>query len=287
MKKAVFLTCGKYPDISDSDRLTVPYLTSLGISVTAVPWTRRGVDWGQYDAVVMRSGWDYYRHYGRFLEFLGDLESAGTALWNPPGLMRWNSHKSYKLDLAGRGIAVTPMVLWQRGRTDVTQDINRLPSDRVVVKPAVGLSAFGVSRHDKSDVTGIGKAVRRIHRQSDAVVESYLPDVETAGESSFVFIGGEFTHHVRKIPKAGDFRAQPYLGSREFPEEADPDYIRQARTIIRSLPVTLYARVDGIVTGGRLLLVELELIEPHLFFDLYPDSAGKFAGALAGLIKSG
>jgi hypothetical protein len=42
----------------------------------------------------------------------------------------------------------------------------------------------------------------------------------------------------------------------------------------------LYARVDAIERGGRLLLMELELVEPYLFFPEHPLAPERFAQAL-------
>jgi hypothetical protein len=46
----------------------------------------------------------------------------------------------------------------------------------------------------------------------------------------------------------------------------------------------LYARVDGVERDGRLMLMELELIEPHLFLGWDAGATGRLAVALGALI---
>lgn len=45
-------------------------------------------------------------------------------------------------------------------------------------------------------------------------------------------------------------------------------------------PRPLYARVDGCALAGRLLLMELELVEPALFLSHAPKAAGRLAEAV-------
>ena len=55
----------------------------------------------------------------------------------------------------------------------------------------------------------------------------------------------------------------------------------QARAALE--PVTepwLYARVDGCIVDGRFVLMELEMLEPDLFFNLAPEAAPRFANSL-------
>ena len=63
--------------------------------------------------------------------------------------------------------------------------------------------------------------------------------------------------------------------------------IQAAAKIIASVDGDLlYARVDMIQVNGRLLLAELELIEPSLFFKNDPHSALRFARAVSRRFRS-
>ena len=96
-----------------------------------------------------------------------------------------------------------------------------------------------------------------------------------------MFFDGEFSHGVLKTPAAGDFRAQDDFGGTSRPGNPGKAVVRQARAIFDALPETpLYARVDGVVQGGRFVLIELELIEPVLFFGHSAEAAPRLVRAL-------
>ena len=69
---------------------------------------------------------------------------------------------------------------------------------------------------------------------------------------------------------------------------APADLIAQAAKALSSLPeVPLYARVDGIARDGAFVLMELELIEPNLFFEsLRRSRPSEWAQAIARRLSS-
>jgi glutathione synthase/RimK-type ligase-like ATP-grasp enzyme len=103
-----------------------------------------------------------------------------------------------------------------------------------------------------------------------------------------VYIGGAFSHAVRKRPASGDFRVQTELGGTYAAARADASLVRQADRVVAAIDSPwLYARVDGVESGGRLLLMELEVVEPSLFLDAAPDAARRFADAIDGAAREG
>lgn len=212
-------------------------------------WDDPDADWRSFDAIVIRSTWDYHKRFGEFHAWLDRME--GLPLWNPPAVLRWNTHKSYLLDLQARGIAIVPTLLVPRGQG-------------FIVKPAVSATAFRTERHETD---------------CDVLVQPFVPEVVTDGELSFVFLGRRFSHAVRKRAASGDFRVQTEFGGSAEPFAPAPELIEQASHIASMLGEKwLYARIDCVVRDGRLLLMELEATEPSLFLDA--ESAGRFADAI-------
>jgi hypothetical protein len=115
-------------------------------------------------------------------------------------------------------------------------------------------------------------------RGPGVMVQEFMEEVSTRGEWSLVFFSGQFSHAVVKTPKAGDFRVQHDFGGSEHSAQP-PDSVIQAasRAIAAVESVPLYARVDGVESGGQFLLMELELIEPVLFLKLAEGAADRFA----------
>jgi glutathione synthase/RimK-type ligase-like ATP-grasp enzyme len=238
-----------------------------------VVWNDPTADWAGYDAVWIRSTWDYTERYAAFLDWL-DVVEAATDVWNPAPVMRWNSHKSYLLDLAERGVDVVPTTLVREGDTLV---LDRILDEQgwtdAVVKPAVSVGAIGASRVHRVDAAGWTPEPHL----GDLLVQPLMAGV-AEGETSMIAIDGQVTHAVRKIPEAGDFRVHVEYGGREVVHQPEPAELELAARALEAVgrPL-LYARVDCVATEEGPRLMELELIEPSLFLPLAPPAA------LAGL----
>lgn len=239
-------------------------------------WDDESVDWTGFDAIVIRSTWDYHR---RRDEFLGWLERArkATTVWNPPELVRWNSHKSYLVDLSTRGAAIVPTELIPQGSDrPVRSVLDARGWPAVVIKPAVGADGEGLRIVDRGGMTVGERHFRSLLAKGDVLVQPLLERVRVAGERSLVFFDGRFSHAV----------SHPFVlegGSRAGkPATQDARTRGDAARIVAGLSrKPLYARVDLLPSDeGRWLVSELELIEPDLYLRTDPGAAGRFAEAL-------
>jgi hypothetical protein len=273
-------TYSEHPDLTHDDRFLLPHLQAHGIATHAVAWDDPAVDWSRYRLCVVRSTWNYHRTLGHFLSW-AERVSEVTSLWNPLDVLLWNTHKSYLRDLEQRGVPVVPTEWLQAGsRAPLEVLMQRNAWERVVVKPAVSASA-----HDTILVThanlGEGQAHLDNHLPTrDMMVQPFMAAVQTEQERSFIFIDGTFTHSVRRpfylaLDEDHDW---PY-------ERADPPpgEITFAQNVLSAAGrETLYARVDVVRDdSGQLRLMELELVEPSLFFQQAPEAAESFATAIA------
>ena len=77
----------------------------------------------RYDAVVIRSTWDYVTDPDAFLDVLGEIERSGTPLFNGLDLVRWNIRKTYLRDLAERGVSVVPTIWRDRLQPNELPDL--------------------------------------------------------------------------------------------------------------------------------------------------------------------
>lgn len=264
MKHVALVTCSTYPHLSQSDALLVEPLKKEGFIAHAVPWDAPGINWNMFDIIILRSCWNYP---GKYIQFIDWITSIHGRLYNPASLVKWNSHKSYLLDLEKLGVPIIPSIMISKNRK---MDI---PWSNVVVKPAVGADAHGVSRNIKN--------INLLLKKGDCIVQELANEVITQGEYSFVFIGNTITHCVLKTPKKGDFRANAHLGAVEKIVIPAAELAQQAKAILLSVKTNLlYARVDCVNRNGKLLLMELELIEPHLFFNYSKRAAALFARTL-------
>jgi glutathione synthase/RimK-type ligase-like ATP-grasp enzyme len=287
MPSVAFATYRDEPGIAEDDTLAADALRRAGVAVTPVVWDGSDADWSRFDAVVIRSVWDYFRKAGRFVQWIRGFTSCSPRLWNQPESVLWNINKRYLLDLAVRGIPVVPTEYMTAAENpDLRAVLRRRGWSEAVVKPAIAVGSHGAWRTSTSAAEVDQARLAEQLDTGDALIQSYMPEIRSKGEWSLVFLGPEFSHAVLKQPHGGDFRVQEHLGGRVMQAEPDPDLVRQARAAVAAVgQPLLYARVDGVERDGQLVLMELEIIEPSLFFGLGPGSAGRFAEAILRVLQ--
>ncbi|MAV50266.1 MAG: hypothetical protein CME93_04810 [Hyphomonadaceae bacterium] len=252
-----------------------PPLREYGLVVEVVDWADAAIDWHQYQAAIIGTTWDYWDHKDEFLATLRQIERAIT-LYNPAGLVQWNSHKSYLKQLADQGARLIP-TLWldDASQTRAAAAFDQLGSDDLVFKRQVGAGASGQYRLQRGDpIPPMPHAM---------MVQPFVPQILAEGEFSFIFIEGEFCHALLKKAQPGDYRIQSTYGGYEVEISPSADDLADAQAIMATLAAQpLYARVDMIrENDGRLLLMELELIEPYLYPQQGPELGDRLARAIA------
>lgn len=281
--RVALATYHRAPDLAPDDRSLIQALEARGIIPGPAVWSDAGVAWSSFDAVVIRSCWDYHLRVRDFLGWLDRLESAGVRVFNSPALIRWNSNKRYLLDLSTHGVATIPTMIVARGGADDVSRVARAEGwSRVVVKPAISASGYETYAFDAPLDEGARGRLERATMIGEMLVQPFADEVPRHGEYSFTFIDGAFSHATIKRPSRGEFRVQTEHGGSVDPIDVNESLVSQARQVIGALPETpLYARVDGIVRGGAFLLMELELIEPNLFLDYQSGATDRLARAIA------
>jgi glutathione synthase/RimK-type ligase-like ATP-grasp enzyme len=261
-----------FPEGAGGEPLLAQALADRGVDARWQVWNDPSTDWSAYDLIVLRATWDYPDHIEEFRAWVRS-EAVVPRLVNSPRLVLGNLHKGY---LADMGDLAVPTVVVPAG---MTVDLGRLRWPQVVVKPAVGVGGFGAVR--ATDQADLDAVTLDPEAGVDAIVQPYLGDVERGGETSLMCIGGEVTHAVRKIPAEGEFRIHDHWGGTVTPVLPSAAELAVARDVLATLSgVPAYARVDLIHDGDRYRLVELELVEPYLWFEVQPQAAERLAGVL-------
>jgi hypothetical protein len=287
--RVALVTCAALPRLEDDDRLVIDPLAGHGIDAEPVVWDDAGVDWTGYDLAVLRSPWDYAGRRDEFVAWAARL----PRLANPAEVVAWNTEKTYLRRLAADGVPVVPTewvypgAAWQPPA-----------SGEFVVKPAVGSGSRDTGRYDGADPEHRDLAAGHVRRLQDAgrlvMVQPYLRAVDTAGETGLLFLGGTFSHAIRKGPMltgpvpVGSAGRPPglYLPERITTREPSVAERAAAEKVLAAVPGgadrLLYARVDLIPgPNGDPLLVELELTEPSLYLGWCDGAAERFAAAVA------
>jgi glutathione synthase/RimK-type ligase-like ATP-grasp enzyme len=263
------------------DRLLQESLSRSGHTAEPVIWNSPAVDWSLYDAVLIRTTWDYTEQIEEYLAWADHVHSGGIQILNDVDLIRWNYDKRYLKQLEDAGARIVP-TRWvtPNGNPSLTHELDSLGNCRAVIKPVISASARRsyVVPTDHADEFELQFAT--ILKHSPAMVQPYLTSIESEGELSLLFIDSIFSHAVRKVPAKGDWRTQPEYGSRVSIETPDPGALSAARMAAKAVPGDpLYTRVDIAWYEGQPCVMELEVIEPALYLGWSPGSADQLAHA--------
>jgi glutathione synthase/RimK-type ligase-like ATP-grasp enzyme len=288
VRRLCFVTCRTWPEISESDRLVQRALEARGATVEARAWNEPGAAWDRFDAIVLRSNWDYHFEPDAFLDWLDRRERAGARVFNPPALVRWNLAKTYLLELARAGVpTVATVILEDETRAGLEAVMAARAWRRVVLKPVISASAHDTRLVSAATLDEAVDALASGAMRRPVLIQPFVEEIQTRGEWSLIFIEAEMTHAVLKRPAAGEFRVQPRLGGTvETPPV--PDAVRAVgRAALAALPAPpLYARIDGVETAAGFQIMEVEVNEPGLFFPHAPAAATRFAEALLRRVSS-
>ena len=274
MINIIFAVCDDWPDLSPSDAMLAASLEARGAKVAPAPWTGPQAPFAEADLVVARATWDYAEKPEVFARWLERLERGAAAVVNPPPLMRWNMDKRYLLELAEKGAPLPPTRPVEADAASIAAAMEELGIKRAVVKPQIGAGARGLSLVDANESESFACAAETLAQYGDGLVQSFLPEIGTFGETSMVFIDGGFAHAVVKRPKSGDIRVQEEHGGRTEQIEPPAFAVDEAARLFDLLPdPAVYARIDGVILDQTFQLMEVELIEPELFLTYAPELA--------------
>jgi glutathione synthase/RimK-type ligase-like ATP-grasp enzyme len=283
-----FATYEQQPEITDDDQLVQRELESLGVGVTGIPWSAVNTDWKRFNLVVLRSCWDYFHRHTDFLNWLAKLEEENIQVWNPGSVIRGNYDKTYLRELQQMGLTIVPTVYAPQGiETSINEVLSQQSWQRAVIKPTISGTSLHTWVTSRENINDDQVRLNKLTTNRAMMIQTYLPEIETAGEWSLIFIDGAYSHSVRKVPRAGDFRVQHDFGGSWFADTPNDDLRSAAENILNTAGLeVLYARVDGVVQNGVFMLMELEVIEPVLFFAASPLAAEKFAQGLIKRLKN-
>ena len=278
--QVLFATCRHSPQLTASDALLAAEVRSLGASASAMPWDDI-VPGDVGDAVVcLRSTWDYHRRSDKFSAWIEALRAHRVTLVNPADTVLWNMDKGYLGWLEARGVAIPPTRWIAPGDPiPLAELLGSAGWDRAVLKPRISATAYGT--HLVTPATTLDHDAVRALSHAGALLQAFVPEIQSGGELSLMFIDGRFSHAVRKRPSPGDFRVQHEFGGTAGADDSPAAMQEFGAHVLATSPFPwTYARVDVVEAAAGPVLMELELIEPDLFFTPGSEGVRRLASAL-------
>nr|WP_298926700.1 hypothetical protein [uncultured Erythrobacter sp.] len=261
-----------------------PAFTKQGFELCVIDWEAPIEAFDGIALAMLGTSWNYQDKPDAFVAKLDTLAARGITVCNSPDVVRWNATKTYLRELGDAGARTIP-TMWRESVTakGALAAMDAFGTDRIVVKRQIGAGALGqelISRGSLPDDDWVFG--------HPAMLQPFLPAIAEEGELSFIFIDGELSHVLRKLPAKGDYRIQSLYGGTESIHEPSEDEAASATAIIATLPFPppLYARIDMLrAEDGALMVMEAELIEPYLYPEQGPDLGNRLARAITNRIR--
>lgn len=275
--KIGILTCARLPELLASDQKLIPLFAKENCTAKAVVWDDESVEWTEFDYLIFRNTWDYYQKETAFNLWLDKIESLGIKTFNPISVIQQNKHKFYLKELEKEGISILPTIFLEKNSSSNLQTLIPESWEKIVIKPAFSAGSYLTKLMDRNEFKTIQTEYKEHFETKDFLLQEFRPEIKDLGETSFIFFNGKFSHAVNKKPIENDFRVQIQYGGKYILIHPKVELVAQAELVLSKInEKLLYARVDGIVIENKLHLMEIELIEPDLYFDLADGARERF-----------
>lgn len=298
MTRIAILRCGKLPsfvtwevpnldELFEEDNLLLHGFEAEGFHASPVVWNQPEIDWNQFDIALIRSTWDYLDDQDRFLQVLSQVEASSCKLFNPLAAVRWNMDKHYLFDLEQWDVPIIPTYLASNVEAGTLHDVFAAKQWRtIVLKPSVGLGGSYSYRVPLEELGNTLTSLKSSQPDREYLIQPFIESIVSEGEWSFIYFNRQLSHVLLKKPAPHDYRVQGIYGGTIQVAESQEGDRAQAEVVLAKLPFDiLYARLDFVRMDGRLSIIEVELIEPILSFNLVPESIMRLVNATG--IKSG
>ncbi len=286
MKRCAFLSMDSLEDFFSYDQMLFEPLKTVGWLAEEVSWRKPDVDWNNYDAVVIRTTWDYQDDVEGFMACLQRIEASSAQLQNSLKIVEWNISKSYLKDLQNQGINIVP-TLWfdSFSLSEIRAGFDYFNSPQLVIKPLISANADHTYRLTPESLVQQADDLKAIFASREFMLQPFLNGIVDEGEYSLFYFAGHYSHSILKQPESGDFRVQEEHGGRLSSIQPCEDMLTTARHSLAALPEdVLYARIDLVRHKKEFVVIEIELIEPSLYFNMDSDSPQRFVDAFIEML---
>lgn len=279
-KRCAYLTMVDDDGWSIDAGLAFPFMQDLGWQVETIVWRNADEKWDSFDAVYIGTPWDYPEAPSEFLTLLRTIDQSRALLVNDLALVEWTIPKTYLRDLEQQGAAIVPSVFPDEFSIDAVKDaFDCFGADEVIIKPVVSTNATNTFRLSRDEIAEHEASLLSTFSAQAAIIQPFIREILTSGECSLFYLGGSFSHAIRKVPASGDFRVQEEYGASIVAIDPPADLVAAGDRVIEQVhPAPVYARVDFVSgSDGGFLLMELELIEPSMYLRTDKKAPRRFA----------
>lgn len=290
MTNIALATCTDEATLFYDEAPLVAELEKQGFSVFPVVWNSPEISWESYDIVLLRNTWDYHQQISAFRAWLDYLDEKEIPVLNPTPLLRWNMEKSYLEELAKSGVK-TLATIFATGQSIQLETIF-LDNDwsEIVVKPIISGSGDNTWIITADTASDSQQRFDWLNGEIGMMIQPVAEQIHTEGEYSLIFYAGKYSHAVLKKSAEDSIFIHEERGGSIQAIDAPESFIveasktlEKAEKIIGIMPT--YARVDGLSIDGEFVLMELECVEPEMYFTRSPHAAERFVKVILEVIS--
>ena len=266
-------------NVLKEDGLLIEALNNLGLKTIKKDWNDSKFNWNSTKTAVFRSTWDYFDKFSIFQNWLSQVQNK-CALINSYEQIKWNLDKHYLQDLKIWGLPIPKSVFINKMSGTKLKDIaTNMEWNHIVVKPTISGAAKNTFQLKDQEIENFQTKWIHLTNKEDFIVQEFQKNIIKSGEVAVMLFGGKYSHAVLKKAKKGDFRVQDDFGGTVETITPSKEIIDLAEKAIKKLkPTPLYCRVDVIINNqNKAVIIELELIEPELWFRFKITAADKLA----------
>ena len=269
-------------DLFEDDKLLIEALRQMGHKAKSVIWSDKSINWNEFDIAIIRSAWDYIDKRKEFIKVLKHIESTKCRLYNSSKIVNWNSDKKYLFDLQKLNVPIVPTFKVDSGNLESIKQKFLLNNwHEIILKPSIGAGGANIEKINIEEFDSKIEQKTKEKFEGELLIQPLINSIKTKGEWSHIFIDGKRTHSLLKIPAQGDFRSHTIYGGKLKLMEPGIEDINQINSIRSKLLFDfLYVRIDVVRFQNELVVMEIESIEPILYFGLKPEAIKPFAEAI-------
>ena len=286
MKRCAFLSMDSLDDFFSYDNMLFEPLKAVGWLAEEVSWRKPDVDWNIFDVVVIRTSWDYQDDVEGFMACLHRIEASSAQLHNSLKIVEWNINKSYLKDLQNQGINIVPSLWFDSfSLSELQAGFTYFDTPQIVLKPLVSANADHTYRLTPENLNQQADELQAVFAQREFMLQPFMKGIVGEGEYSLFYFAGHYSHSILKQPGSGDFRVQEEHGGSLSTVQPCEEMLTTARHCLGALPAdVLYARIDLVRHKNEFAVMEIECIEPSLYFNMDPESPQRFVDAFIEMV---
>ena len=269
-----------------NDTLLFEPLKAKGWLAEEVSWRKPDVDWNDYDVVIIRTAWDYQTDVTAFKACLQNIEASSAQLHNSLSIVEWNISKNYLKELQNQGINIVPTWWFDSfSLVELQNSFKHFDTAEIVIKPLVSANSDHTYRLTSEKLEEQAEYLSTVFAEREFMAQPFLTGIVEEGEYSLFYFAGHYSHSILKQPAKNDFRVQEEHGGQLSSIQPCKEMLTTARHCLAALPEdVLYARIDLVRHQNEFAVMEIELIEPSLYFNMDPESPQRFVDAFIEML---